>query len=174
MNMTNASTWLKILIEEFNFHISVHGNEKVHKFAMITSELVMEFGEGLPVGNLLSMGNILRFLVDVAMEPVDKLLKLIHVKIEEGVRDVDVNALYRFTRNCLVIFPPSDLEKLVRPLANRHPLGKTIHAKMLFDMEKYHESEQLFLEYLSSLPPSTPIVYRATAEVYNYLRILCY
>lgn len=64
------------------------------------------------------------------------------------------------------------MPNLSRPLVNRHPLGKAIFARALFLTRQIDKSEQLFLEYLSDLPPDSAEGHRTTILVYNDIRIL--
>ena len=108
---------------------------------------------------------------------VDKLIKLVALKIRDrGVLDSDINSLHAFVHRCSsrLKLNSTDLEDLARPLANRHPLGKAILARVLFDLRRTDESKQLFLEHLSNLPPGTPEAHAVVADACHHLSILYY
>ena len=94
---------------------------------------------------------------------------------DRGVLDSDINSLHEFVHECSERKLNSiDLEALARPLANRYPLGEAILARVLFDLRITDESKQLFLEYLSNLPPGTPEAHAAVADACHHLSILYY
>ena len=107
---------------------------------------------------------------------VEKLIKLVALKIRDtGILDSDINSLHAFVhRSSRLNLNSTDLEDLARPLANRHPLGKVILARVLFDLRRTDESKQLFLEHLSNLPPDTPEAHAAVADACHHLSILYY
>lgn len=93
----------------------------------------------------------------------ERLLRLTVIKAQDGILDSEVQPLYEFTEICYKHRLYSELENLTQLLASRHPLGNFLLARVLFALRRTNESEQLFLKYLSNLPPDTPQVRQSIA-----------